>query len=66
MILSGFHSANLLNFLDEVKVPIDCLIQFKSFNYDLAKSFGAEMEERERLENNLRANLKTNSKSLIT
>lgn len=61
IILSGFYSPNLLNFIDEFSIPIDCLIKFKSMNYDLLKTFAAEIEEKERLETNLKANLKINS-----
>lgn len=61
VILSGFHSSNFLNYLDEYAQPIDCLIKFKSISYDIVKGFGYEIEERERLENNLRTNLKINN-----
>lgn len=62
IILSGFYSPNLFNLIDEVGIPIDCLIRFKTLNYELVKKFVSEVEERERLESNLKVNLKINSK----
>lgn len=61
IILSGFYSANILNYIDDYQVPIDCLMKFKTGNADLVRRFLAEIEERERLETNLKQNLKINS-----
>ena len=62
IILSGFYSPSFFNFIDEYGIPIDCLMKFKTSNPDLIGKFMAEIEERERLETNLKANLKINSK----
>ena len=62
IILSGFYSATFFNFIDEFQIPIDCLMKFKTGNSELINKFMAEIEERERLETNLKANLKISSK----
>ena len=61
IILSGFYSPTLFNFIDEYGIAIDCLMKFKTGNPELIGKFMAEIEERERLETNLKANLKINS-----
>ncbi|RNA34736.1 sperm-associated antigen 17, partial [Brachionus plicatilis] len=58
IILSGFYSPNFFNQLDDFMIPIDCLIKFKAANKNLIENFMLEIEERERLETNLKANLK--------
>lgn len=58
IILSGFYSTNFLNQLDDFMIPIDCLIKFKAANKNIIENFMVEIEERERLETNLKANLK--------
>lgn len=65
IILSGFYSTGLFNFIDEFSIPIDCLIKFKSVHSDLINKFMFEIEDREKLETNLKANLKINSKYFL-
>jgi hypothetical protein len=60
IILSGFYSANLLNYIDEFNLPLDCLVRFRSANSELIKKFITEIDEREKLETNLKTNLKIN------
>ena len=65
IILSGFYSPTLFNFIDEYHIPIDCLMKFKAGNTELISKFMAEIEERERLETNLKANLKISSEYIF-
>ena len=60
IILSGFYSHNIFTQLDDFMIPIDCLIKFKVANKSLIENFMLEIEERERLETNLKTNLKLN------
>ena len=60
IILSGFYSASLLNYLDEYLLPIDCIIKFKSPNPDRILKFMTEIQEREKTESNIKANLRIN------
>lgn len=62
IILSGFYSPFLFNYIDEFVLPVDCVIKFKSPNVDLIMQFMAEIENREKLETNLKTNLKISSK----
>ena len=62
IILSGFYSPALFNYLEEFQIPIDCIIKFKSPNTDVIASFLAEIESREKVETNLKTNLKISSK----
>jgi hypothetical protein len=63
VILSGFYSAMILNHLDEFQLPIDCIIKFKSPNTERIVSFLTEIQEREKTETNLKANLRINGNS---
>ncbi|CAF0878303.1 unnamed protein product [Brachionus calyciflorus] len=58
IILSGFYSANIFSQMDDFLIPLDCLIKFKALNKNLIENFMFEIEDRERLETNLKANLK--------
>lgn len=62
ILLSGFYSPTLLNYLDEFNLPIDCLIKFKSQDSAEIYKYILEIDEREKLETNLKANLKINRK----
>ncbi len=61
VILSGFYSPGLFNFIDEYRMPVDCIIKFKSPNQDLIMQFLSEIENREKLETNLKTSLKISS-----
>ena len=63
VILSGFYSAMILNQLDEFQLPIDCIIKFKSPSTERIHSFLTEIQEREKTETNLKANLRINGNS---
>lgn len=58
IILSGFYSATLLNHLDDFQLPIDCIIKFKSPSSQRIFNFMTEIQEREKTETNLKANLR--------
>ena len=64
IIISGIYSPTFFKYLDEFNLPIDCLIKFRAPSEcdELLKQFLAEIDERERLETNLKANLKLNRK----
>ncbi len=64
IILSGFYSPGLFNYIDEFCLPADCIIKFKSPNVDLIMQFLAEIENREKLETNLKTSLKISSEFL--
>lgn len=65
IICSGFYSPNLFNYFDEFKIAPDGLMKFKSLNYELVRNFIGEIEDREKLETNMKINLKISSKSLL-
>lgn len=65
IILSGFYSSTFFNFIDEFNIPVDCIIRFKAPNHDIINKFMLEIEDREKLETNLKANLKLNCKKNI-
>ena len=58
IIISGIYSTKFFNHVDEFGIPIDCLIKFKAQSDDTLRSFLGEIDEREKLETNLKANLK--------
>ncbi len=60
MIISGIYSPKFFQYLDEFNLPIDCLIKFKSPSEDALRRFLGEIDDRERQETNLKANLKLN------
>ncbi len=60
IIISGIYSTAFFNHIDEFSIPIDCLIKFRTQSETLLKKFLSEIDERERLETNLKANLKLN------
>lgn len=60
IIFSGFFSPTFFNFVDEYQIPVDCLMKFKTPNHDLIIKFMDEIEDREKLETNLKVNLKIN------
>ncbi len=65
VILSGFYSPQLLENIDDFSIQVDCLMKFKSNSLDMIKKFINEIEEREGLETNLKANLKLSSIFMI-
>ena len=62
IILTGIYSPTFFNHIDEYNIPIDCLIKFKTSSEEVLKKFLNEIDEKERLETNLKANLKLNRK----
>ena len=63
ILLSGFHSAYFFQLIDEYQIPVDCVIKFRAPSADRLVQFMTEIEERERLETNLKANLKISTPS---
>ena len=62
-IISGFNNPAVFTHCEELNLNIDCILKFKSKNYERIKEFYKEIDDRERLETNLKANLKINGKN---